>query len=79
MQASRPPPFSRRRYLAPPVLPVSFVIKSTDDFSQLYPVSQALLAAALKSGKFIFLQSDLKLDQPQANSSSTAQRPPSLG
>ncbi len=48
-------------------LPVQFVIKSTDDFSQLYPVSQALLQAALQSGKFIFLQSDLKLDQPQAN------------
>jgi len=48
-------------------LPVDFVIKSTDDFTQLYPASQALLAAALKSGKFIFLQSDLKLDQPQSN------------
>jgi multidrug efflux pump len=48
-------------------LPINFVIKSTDDFAQLYPVSQALLAAALKSGKFIFLQSDLKLDQPQSN------------
>jgi multidrug efflux pump len=48
-------------------LPVQFVIKSTDDFSQIYPVSQALLAAAMKSGKFIFLQSDLKIDQPQAD------------
>jgi multidrug efflux pump len=47
--------------------PVQFVIKSTEDFSQLYPASQALLAAAMKSGKFIFLQSDLKIDQPQAN------------
>jgi multidrug efflux pump len=48
-------------------LPMQFVIKTTDDFSRLYPVSQALLQAALRSGKFIFLQSDLKLDQPQAN------------
>jgi multidrug efflux pump len=48
-------------------LPIQFVIKSTDDFSLLYPTSQALLAAALKSGKFIFLQSDLKIDEPQAN------------
>jgi len=47
-------------------LPVEFVIKTTDDFSVLYPFSQQLLAAALKTGKFIFLQSDLKLDQPQA-------------
>jgi multidrug efflux pump len=47
-------------------LPVEFVIKSTDDFNTLYPFSQQMLAAALKTGKFIFLQSDLKLDQPQA-------------
>ncbi len=45
---------------------MQFVIKSTDDFSQLYPISQQLLAAALKSGKFLFLQSDLKIDQPEA-------------
>jgi multidrug efflux pump len=47
-------------------LPVDFVIKSTDDFSVLYPTAEALLEAAQKTGKFIFLQSDLKLDQPQA-------------
>jgi multidrug efflux pump len=47
-------------------LPVDFVIKSTDPFSVLYPSAEALLVAAQKSGKFIFLQSDLKLDQPQA-------------
>jgi len=47
-------------------LPVEFVIKTTDDFSVLYPFSQQMLAAALKTGKFIFLESDLKLDQPQA-------------
>jgi multidrug efflux pump len=48
-------------------LPVAFVLKSTDDFSTIYPIAQQVLAAALKSGKFIFLQSDLKIDQPQAN------------
>ena len=47
-------------------LPVQFVVKTTDDFSVLYPLAQQLLAAALKTGKFIFLQSDLKLDQPQS-------------
>ena len=56
----------------PPSLPgsnglqIGFVLKTTSDFSQLYPVSQKFLAAALKTGKFMFLQSDLKLDQPQA-------------
>jgi multidrug efflux pump len=48
-------------------LPIEFVIKTTDSFDQLYPLSQQLLAAALKSGMFIFLQNDLRLDQPQAN------------
>jgi multidrug efflux pump len=48
-------------------LPIEFVIKSTDTVEQIYPVAQALLEAGLKSGKFIFLQSDLKIDQPQAN------------
>jgi multidrug efflux pump len=47
--------------------PVEFVIKSTDSVDQIYPVAQALLEAAQKSGKFIFVQSDLKIDQPQAN------------
>ncbi len=47
-------------------LPFSYVIKTTSSVDQLYPISQALLAAALKSGKFIFLDSDLKIDQPQA-------------
>jgi multidrug efflux pump len=46
--------------------PVQFVIKTTDPFTRLYPLSQQLLAAALKSGKFVYLDSDLKLDQPQA-------------
>lgn len=47
-------------------LPIGFALKTTSSFAQLYPVSQQFLAAALKTGKFIFLQSDLKVDQPQA-------------
>ena len=47
-------------------LPVQFVVKATSDFQVLYPDAQKLLQAALKSGKFIFLQSDLKIDQPQS-------------
>ena len=68
MPASRSLPSSRRRCPARQGLPVQFVIKSTDDCSaSSIRSAQALLAAALKSGKFIFLQSDLKIDQPQAN------------
>ncbi len=47
-------------------LPVQFVIKTTSSFQLLYPDAQKLLLAAQKSGKFIFLQSDLKIDQPQS-------------
>ncbi|OYV55731.1 MAG: multidrug efflux protein [Acidiphilium sp. 20-67-58] len=47
-------------------LPVQFVIKTTDPFGTLNGVAQKVLGAALKTGKFIFLQSDLKIDQPQA-------------
>ena len=47
-------------------LPVQFVIKTTSNFQVLYPYAQKLLQAALASGKFIFLQSDLKVDQPES-------------
>lgn len=47
-------------------LPVQFVIKTTNNFQQLNTVSQKLLQAALSTGDFIFLQTDLKIDQPQA-------------
>jgi multidrug efflux pump len=48
-------------------LPFSYVVKTTAPIADLYPISNQLLAAALKSGKFIFLDSDLKIDQPQSN------------
>ncbi|MDE1951280.1 MAG: efflux RND transporter permease subunit [Betaproteobacteria bacterium] len=46
-------------------LPIQFVITTTEPFNKLYAVSQQFLQAALKSGKFIFLQSDLRIDLPQ--------------
>ncbi|HLZ65607.1 MAG TPA: efflux RND transporter permease subunit, partial [Aliidongia sp.] len=47
-------------------LPIQFVINSTDSFDRLNPVAQQFLGAALKSGLFIFLNTDLKIDQPQS-------------
>jgi multidrug efflux pump len=47
-------------------LPVQFVIGTTEPFARLNDVSQQFLADALKSGMFIFLDTDLKIDQPQA-------------
>ncbi|MGA8009649.1 MAG: efflux RND transporter permease subunit, partial [Thiomonas sp.] len=46
-------------------LPVQFVLTTTEPFDKLYGVSQKFLHDALKTGKFIFLQSDLRVDLPQ--------------
>jgi multidrug efflux pump len=46
-------------------LPVQFVINTTANFNQLNEVAQAFLQEATKSGMFIFLNTDLKVDQPQ--------------
>ena len=46
-------------------LPIQFVIQTTDPFDRLDGVAKAFTAAALNSGKFIFLDNDLKIDQPQ--------------
>jgi len=46
-------------------LPVQFVIQTTDPFAQLDQVAKDFTAAALKTGQFIFLDSDLKIDRPQ--------------
>ncbi len=46
-------------------LPVQFVIKTTESFNRLDEVAKAVLAKARKSGFFFFVDSDLKIDQPQ--------------
>jgi multidrug efflux pump len=48
-------------------LPIQFVIQTTDPFDRLDGVAKAFTAEALKSGKFIFLDNDLKIDQPQTS------------
>jgi len=47
-------------------LPIQFVLNSTDSFDRLNPIAQQFLGAALKTGLFMFLNTDLKIDQPQA-------------
>jgi len=47
-------------------LPVQFVIGTTEPFERLNEVSGAFLQEAMGSGLFIFLDTDLKVDQPQA-------------
>lgn len=46
-------------------LPIQFVINTTEPFSKLYEVSQALIAKAQATGKFYVLDNGLKIDKPQ--------------
>jgi len=46
-------------------MPVQFVIKTTDDYEKLLSISDEFLAQARKTGKFMFINNDLKLDLPQ--------------
>jgi multidrug efflux pump len=46
--------------------PIQFVIKTTEPFDRLNEVTQQLLEEVQKSGMFIFVQSDLRVDRPQA-------------
>ncbi len=47
-------------------LPVQFVISTTQPYGQLNDVANTFLQDALKSGMFIFLNSDLKINKPQS-------------
>ncbi|MDE1937381.1 MAG: efflux RND transporter permease subunit [Alphaproteobacteria bacterium] len=46
-------------------LGVQFVIETTEGFPRLNTVAQSVMDAALKSGSFVYLDSDLKYDEPQ--------------
>lgn len=46
-------------------LPIQFAITTTEPFLRLNQVAQNFLHEAQKSGNFIFLDTDLKYDQPQ--------------
>lgn len=48
-------------------LPMQFVIGTTDSFDKLYEISENLLAKAKASGRFIFMDTDLKIDKPQVS------------
>jgi multidrug efflux pump len=47
-------------------LPIQFAITTTEPPSRLNDVSQQVLAEAVKSGMFIFIDTDLKFDLPQS-------------
>lgn len=47
-------------------LPIQFVVGTTGTFAQLDVIAKKFTNDAIKTGKFIFLDSDLKIDQPQS-------------
>ncbi|MDD3288527.1 MAG: efflux RND transporter permease subunit [Alphaproteobacteria bacterium] len=47
-------------------LPIQFVINSTQPPERMYDVAETFVQEAQSSGMFIFINSDLKIDQPQA-------------
>ena len=49
----------------PSGLPIQFVITTQSGYETLFEVSQAVLQKAMESGLFIFIDSDLKYDNPQ--------------
>ncbi len=59
--AFQPPPLPGARGL-----PIQFVIQTTDSFERLNEVANDFLVEAQKSGRFIFLSTDLKFDLPQS-------------
>jgi len=47
-------------------LPLQYVIQTTKSFDELHDVAGAVMQEAMKTGKFLFLDLDLKIDLPQA-------------
>ncbi len=60
-------------------LPLQFVIKTTEPFQNLDDVSKEVMAKAQASGMFMFLNTDLKIDQPQATVHLDREKVASLG
>ena len=47
--------------------PVEMIVQSTDDIEKMLPLAQELVGAAFQSGQFMFADTDLKVDLPQAD------------
>ncbi|MDE1462159.1 MexW/MexI family multidrug efflux RND transporter permease subunit [Spartinivicinus poritis] len=46
-------------------LPIQFILNSTADYQTIHQVSEKLVAAAMQSGLFMFISSDLKFNKPE--------------
>jgi multidrug efflux pump len=60
-------------------LPVQFVIKTTEPFQNLDDVAKAVVAKAQASGMFFYVDTDLKVDEPQVTVSLDRDKVSALG
>ncbi len=60
-------------------LPVQFVIQSTDSFQKMNGVVDDFLQTVVKSGRFIFIDKDLKIDKPSSEIIIDRERVAALG
>jgi multidrug efflux pump len=60
-------------------LPIQFVITTTQPFDQLNTVAQNFLKEAQTSGNFLFLNTDLRIDQPQSTVTIDREKTAQLG
>lgn len=60
-------------------LPIQFVITSTSGYSEMNAVSGKIMADAMKSGLFLYVDSDLKYDEPNIDVSIDSSKAASMG
>ena len=60
-------------------LPMQFVIGTTEPFGQLNTVAQSFLQNAVKSGMFAYIDTDLRIDQPQYTVTMNREKTAELG
>ncbi len=60
-------------------LPVEFVVNSTSNYDELRSVTDSLMQKAMQSGLFLYMDSDLKYDEPQLKISIDKSKAQSMG
>ncbi|MHB1545199.1 MAG: efflux RND transporter permease subunit [bacterium] len=60
-------------------LPVEFVVNSTSNYAELRSVTDSLMGKAMQSGLFLYMDSDLKYDEPQLKISINKNKAQSMG
>ena len=60
-------------------LPVEFVVNSTTSYAELMGVTDSLMEKAMQSGLFLYMDSDLKYDEPQLKISIDKSKAQSIG